>query len=326
MKVIFVIFSFFAVFFTACETDFNVNAEWEETAVVYGLLDAGRVLQQVKISKAFLGEMDAFQMAQYADSINYDPDELDVKIYRWNSNNIEDSVVLDEKRIIRDGEIFHDSIVVYEFANNEFIKKDFEYELVITNKNSNNVVSSRTEIVTGFNFDISDSFKFGFVSNFDEDVSPYIVEYSSASVKWGSNDNGKIYQLDLIFHYTENGLDDSLIFSQELVENTDNKISIEGEKFFNFLSLELNDTTFQGVREFVNLDLVMTVGSEDLETYIKVNKPITGITQQRPPFTNINNGIGLFSSRFTKFRYDFDLTSKSKKFLTSVDGLDRNFQ
>ena len=58
--------------FSACETDFDVNAEWEETTVVFGLLDASEgkdQLQKIKISKAFLGNMDAYQMAQYSDSI-----------------------------------------------------------------------------------------------------------------------------------------------------------------------------------------------------------------------------------------------------------------
>ena len=95
--------------------------------------------------------------------------------------------------------------------------------------------------------------------------------------------------------------------------------------FFSFLKLNLikDDTK---VRYFNSIDLVMTVGSEDLNTYIKVNKPITGIVQERPQFTNINNGIGLFSSRYTKVRYGFPLTSSSIDFLKSIDGLDRNFQ
>ena len=43
----------------------------------------------------------------------------------------------------------------------------------------------------------------------------------------------------------------------------------------------------------------MTVGSQDLKTYILVNKPSTSIVQERPQFTNIENGIGLFSSRYS---------------------------
>jgi hypothetical protein len=33
---------------------------------------------------------------------------------------------------------------------------------------------------------------------------------------------------------------------------------------------------------------------------MEVNEPFEGIVQERPSFTNINNGIGLFSSRFNK--------------------------
>jgi len=102
-------------------------------------------------------------------------------------------------------------------------------------------------------------------------------------------------------------------------------MKIEGKSFFNFLELNLTKDD-EVVRYFNGIDMLMTVGSEDLETYINVNKPITGIVQERPQFTNINNGIGLFSSRFTKIRLDYDLTSSTLDYLKSVDGLDRNFQ
>ena len=120
-------------------------------------------------------------------------------------------------------------------------------------------------------------------------------------------------------------MDKQLVFSQDLVSNNETKFTIEGGDFFNFLrvSLEKDNTK---ARYFNGIDLVMTVGSEDLETYINVNKPITGIVQERPYFTNINNGIGLFSSRFTQVSSSFPLTSSSLDFLKSIDGLDRNFQ
>jgi hypothetical protein len=40
MKNIYLILGVFTMLFSACETDFDVNAEWEETTVVFGLLDA----------------------------------------------------------------------------------------------------------------------------------------------------------------------------------------------------------------------------------------------------------------------------------------------
>ena len=131
--------------------------------------------------------------------------------------------------------------------------------------------------------------------------------------------------MDLVINYTENGVIKQLVFSQPLIDDKETKMRIEGESFFNFLRLniEKDDTK---VRYFNSIDLVMTVGSEDLDTYIKVNKPITGIVQERPHFTNVNNGIGLFSSRYTKIRQGLPLTPSSIDFLKSTDGLDRNFQ
>ena len=329
MKNIYLILGIFIMLFSACETDFDVNAEWEETTVIFGLLDASdqNQLQKIKISKAFLGNMDAYQMAQYSDSINYGVDELDVKIYKWNYNQIEDSVELIPMPTYRDGEIFYDSIIVYQFYNlNSFLQKGYEYELVVKNNMTGNLVSSRTEIVAGFDFDNifitkSKSFQFGLYTNND---------FSSSTITLDdSNDNGTIYQLDLIFHYTEimDGVytEDSLIYSLPLIDDTESKMKIEGNSFFNFLALNL-DKNQSIIRYFNDIDMIMTVGSEDLETYINVNKPITGIVQERPQFTNINNGIGLFSSRFKKNRFAYDLTSSTLDYLKSVDGLDRNFQ
>ena len=329
MKYIYLILVVFTMLFSACETDFDVNGEWEETTVVYGFLDASdeNPLQKIKISKAFLGEMDAYEMAQYTDSINFEIDELDVMIYKWGFSEIEDSVSLNAVPTIREGDIFNDSIVVYEFVNeNSFLQKGDEYELVVKNNNSGNIVSSRTEIVSGFDFDNifstkNKAFQFGLYNNED---------FSSSTITWeDANDNGKIYQLDLIINYTEtsgtNFVEKYLTYSLPLVDDSESKMKIEGNSFFNFLELNLSKDD-DVVRYFNGIDMLMTVGSVDLETYINVNKPITGIVQERPQFTNINNGIGLFSSRFTKIRLDYNLTSSTLDYLKSVDGLDRNFQ
>ena len=161
MKKIYLILSVFAIVFTACETDFDVNAAWKEITVVYGLLDAGdgKEVQQIKISKAFLGEMDALQMAQYADSINFDTNNLDVKIVRIKNNGIIDTVSLVAVPTIRDGDLFNDTIIIYEFVNDDFLKSDSEYELLIENKISGDVVSGHTELIGSFSFDLNNGYR-----------------------------------------------------------------------------------------------------------------------------------------------------------------------
>ena len=183
MKKIYLILSVFAIVFTACETDFDVNAKWEEVTVVYGLLDAGdeKKTQKIKINKAFLGKMDALQMAQYADSINFNEEDLDVKIIRIKNNGITDTIPLVASLIARNPGIFNDSIMIYTFENDNFLNSNSEYELVIKNKVSGNVVTSTTNIISGFKFDMPSSYQFGFVSNFTEGT-PSATEFSSSIV------------------------------------------------------------------------------------------------------------------------------------------------
>ena len=318
MKKIYLLLSLFLVIFTSCETDFDVNANWEEVTVVYGLLDdgQGQEEQQIKISKGFLGEMDASEMAQYADSINFDEGELAVKVIRIQNNGITDTIYLDEVLTVRDSGFFNESTMMYTFINNNFLNSNSEYELLIKNNITGNEVTSRTNIISNFNFkNLNSNFQFGFYNNGD---------YTSVDISWEKG-YGAIYQLDLVINYTENSEIKELVFSQDLVDDLESNISIEGERFFNFLSEEITKDNSKE-RYFNSIDLVMTVGSEDLDTYINVNRPISGIVQERPKFTNINNGIGLFSSRYTKIRYGFPLTSPSIEFLKSIDGLDRNFK
>ena len=326
MKKIYLIVGVFAVILTSCETDFDVNAEWEEVTVVYGLLDAGDEMktQQIKISKAFLGKMDALQMAQYADSINFEKGELAVKVIRVKNNGIRDTITLDEVPTLRNDGVFNDSIIVYTFENNNFLNSNSIYELLIKNNITGNEVSSTTNIISGFNFDMGAGFPFGFIETWIPG-NPSATKFSSTVVTWGnSNDNGVQYQIELIFNYNENDIAKNLIYTSSVLEET-NIFEFEGEKFFNFLKNELvKDPLIE--RKFLSIDLIMKVGSEDLKTYRIINEEITGIVQERPQFTNINNGIGLFSSRFTKTRKGFDIADRTIDYLVSIDGLDRNFQ
>ena len=324
MKKIYLLLCFFVLIFTSCDTDFDVNANWEEVTVVYGLLDSGigKETQQIKISKAFLGKMDALQMAQYADSINFDSGELAVKVIRLKNNGDSDTIILDEVPTTRSSGIFNNSIMMYTFENEDKFLSDklstsenYEYVLLVKNNITGNEVSSTTNIISGFSFD-RPNYKFAFRS-------PNTPEFSNTSIRWGnSTDNGQQYQIDLIFNYEENNIARSLIYTTSVLGGT-SQYEFDGEQFFNFLKNELKDTLV--TRQFIDIDLVMTVGSEDLKTYRLINEEITGIVLERPQFTNINNGIGLFSSRFTKKYIGLEFTTSTIEYLISIDGLDRNF-
>ena len=323
MKKIFIILSVIVVVVTSCETDFDVNAEWEETTVVYGLLDASTDTQYIKINKAYLGEGDAMMMAEYSDSINFNPNDLEVKLHKLGFNDTLISITLDTTLIDKEDGLFaNDNNIIYKAVTEAgFLTDNSRYAITIKNINSGNQVNSNTKIISNFSFaNFNSAYKFGFYNPSQPDTS----KFRSKTIEWDKVSNGVIYQLDIKFNYLENGELKYLVWSQPLVSFTGIQMNtkLEGAKFFNYLSNNLEDDVAV-TRKFINLDLIMTVGSEDLNTYIKVNEPITGIVQQRPQFTNINNGIGIFSSRYTHTEEDIGLTEDTKNYITDV--LDRNF-
>jgi hypothetical protein len=61
----------------------------------------------------------------------------------------------------------------------------------------------------------------------------------------------------------------------------------------------------------LNVQVNLYAGSDDFTTFIDVNEPSTGIIQERPEFTNIKNGLGLFSSRVIRVPLTRNLDNSS---------------
>jgi len=323
MKKKYLILSFFAIVFAACETDLDVNAEWEETTVVFGLLDAAKDIQFIKINKAFLGKASAELMASFSDSVNYMPTDLEVVLYKINSYDTIDFRVLKDSVIEKEDGLFSiENNIVYYFnspMNDNFLSSNRTYSLAIKNIKTGNFVSSTTEIVKGFNFSsgIPNSNKLTFYLD--------ALGFRFPRFEWSPiySPNAEIFQFNLRFHYIENEVEKELLWTQTALGSNDNILILSGEDFFQFLA---NNKAFSSdeKREFMSIDIEMTLGTQELKTYIAVNEPITGIVQERPQFTNISNGIGLFSSRYTKEYTGFKLHNDTENYI--IDELDLNFE
>ena len=182
-------------------------------------------------------------------------------------------------------------------------------------------VTSETEIINSFSFEsLNPSFEWGLYNGELADS----LRFRTKNIEWQNSNNGVIYQLDILINYLENGIVNSLSWSQPIVEYSSGNMSlkIKGDQFFQFLENNLDNNT---TKQFLNLDLVMTIGAQDLKTYIDVNQPFSGIVQERPVFSNIDNGVGLFSSRYT---YDdikgIELTNSTLNYM--INDLDLGFE
>ena len=322
---LFIIISLLA---SSCETDFDVNANWQEVTIVYGLIDPNEEIQLVKINKAYLGEGDAIQMSSISDSTNYNPSELKVTIYRikelsFNQYDTISSVLLHDTIIDKDDGIFStDNNIIYTFKKPvSFYNTNSFYSLEVINLSSGHKVTSQTEIIKDFSFEsLNSSFEWGLYNGDLADS----LKFRTKNIEWTKSNNGEIYQLDIIINYIENNDTINLVWSQPLIEYSSGNMTtkIKGDLFFQFLLNNLSNNT---TKQFISLDLLMTVGTDDLKTYINVNKPFSGIVQERPVFSNINNGIGLFSSRYS---YDeingIELTNNTINYM--INDLDLGFE
>ncbi|HTB32075.1 MAG TPA: hypothetical protein VK808_08625, partial [Bacteroidia bacterium] len=50
--------------------------------------------------------------------------------------------------------------------------------------------------------------------------------------------------------------------------------------------------------------IMFTSGSDDFNTYIQLSQPPLGINQDVPSFSDLENGVGLFTCRHTQTNYE----------------------
>lgn len=301
------------IFLSACSTDLDVVGDYKETMVVYGLLDQSQDTQYVKINKAFLGEGNALLYAQIKDSVQF-ANSLNVVLKRIKSGVQQgaDIPLSPNNTISKNSGVFYgpdQENAIY--STNATLYGDSEYRLVIKNNETGNTVSAQTSLISDFAFTApfsgSTAFNFVNVSNPDQ---PFTVEWNSAK-------NGKLYQLTVRLNYTDyldtnsdNIIDDSIAQTVDWVHGTQKSERLDGTQkmtnvfvgkdFLKYIGSQLAPYPNLHKRVAGNVELKVLVAGDDMNTFIEVNAPSTGIIQQKPEFTNITNGLGIFSSRYNK--------------------------
>ena len=286
------------ILFNGCSNDVDINASYELITVVYGLLDPNEDTTYLKINKAFLGEDNALIMAQIPDSSEF-IEKLDVRI--WPDDNPDnvyhfDTITITNKE---DGIFYNPNQIIYYSAFNP--EPDKKYKLRILYK-QNEITSECTTIAKFVSSDIS---KPGFAKaiGFDYDlINP---------VRWNKKDNAPRYDVTIRFHYKEiwEGSSDTVyrfIDWHNAIKKATSSPEVEslynGSVFFSALNFYVpyEDASQEAKvmhRYTGNTDFIVEAGGTTLNTYMEVNEPSNSIVQDRPEYTNIENGIGIFSSR-----------------------------
>lgn len=327
-----VLYVFLATLFIyGCETDFEVNAPYKEFMVIDGLLNANDSVQSIRISKAFLGVGNALVMAQQTDSINYG-DVLDVQLQRFFFNSVSQTILLTRsENNDKDTGVFARNYVLYK-TNQKILQDGSEYKLIVTNRQTGVVATSRTKIVDSLiagNIPGGDSIDFVAGGN-----APFIIRFTPGQ-------NAFYYEMIIRFNYREINPSTGLSTAHKVdwyfaspTALTSSEVIFSFYKNNLFATLGANipdkpgftrriDSLATGLRPF---EVIMLEGSEDLNTYIELQKPATGVVQERPLFTTIENGLGLFTSRYIKTVPRFPKQATIAAFDTSSALMNKNFQ
>lgn len=312
-----------ATLFNGCKTDVDVIAPYREMAVVYGLLDVSQPIQYVKINKVFLGKGDAYAMAQVPDSSNFNPDDMNIVMEKYSGSNFIESFPLFDT-IIPDanpGDFSKEKNIIY--ATRQPLQSDLTYKLKIENKKTGYKAEATTNIIKKIAIDAGGG-TFSFVGPDNK----YSI---GTNIKWTSQLNGKIYEVIFRFFYKEfkNG-NDTVIksidwaftpqYSASSLGGEDMKKTIKGEEFFVFLksvkSAYFSDNTVKRIAW--RGQTIITTAGEDFQIYKDLNAPYSSNFQEKPIYTNVQNGLGIFNTRMTT--YDIQKAFNSNTINEIVNG------
>ena len=310
-----------SLIFSSCSTDFELNAPYETIPVVYGLLDQSKDTQFVKINRSFLGYGNNVDYAAINDCTHFENVVAVLEEYNEFGNLI-DHDTLKELMVgnLQPGIFYEDSQKVYYLeTDNDSLKEENTYHLKVSVPDKGLNFDAETDLIKGTWL----NFKFQTIlylagSGFkvaDVDLATTEDGYLEQTLKWTTAERGKRYELMLRLHYTE--VYNDLSEQEKYLEwNLGRQISVSssggeemfkdvsGGSFFNFVETQLQnyeneDQVMKRVLGMDAIEIILTAGNEDLNTYMQVNEPVTGIVTERPIFTNVNNGIGIFASKYS---------------------------
>ncbi len=296
-----------AMFINSCTTDFDVTAEYKDITIVYGILSQNDTVHYIRINKAFLGEGNALEYAQNPDSSSYGAN-IDVTLEEVTEAGGSNMMTLDTITLSnRDsGTFYYPDNLVYTIKT--ALNPKSKYNLKIRNRKNGNEVTSSTKLVQ--NFSITKPTSGTKSLNFKKATT------SSQKFEWISAVNGRLYQPVIIFYFKETSAPgDTILRSVEWPLSSKKSTSLDGgdnmqvdylnAEFYNICNSKIpySDASKEDAvlgRKADHLELIFTVAGDDLSTYLDVSEPSTGVLMEKPEYSNITNGLGVFSARYRK--------------------------
>ena len=139
----------------------------------------------------------------------------------------------------------------------------------------------------------------------------YSILVATQKISFKSIKNAKVYDVVMRFHYSDSLSTTStpeLHYVDFNFNSVNGNITKIGEalyvdflanEFYTNLAREINKQTVPNLknRKALYMEYIIYAGAESLSDFLQVNAPSTTIAQDKPYYTNIKSGVGIFSSR-----------------------------
>lgn len=331
MKNFAILVAIFSVLLSACSTDFDVTADYEETTVVYGLMDASKDTQYIRISRGYISEdRSALEIALEADSIYYLANQLNVSIERVSDGAVFNFV--EDRSLPKDTGMFA-TVPHLIYMLPQRLSFTDAYRLRVENTVTGKLITGYTTMVDSFRLtQPSDVLAFPFTTSLVSKLpngNPQQVE-----VAFTAPEDGKVYDVAVRFYYRQwegavVGAGDTMfveyLFQKSLTSTTIGANNnpggqpliarYAGQDLLAFIGSELSvNPNITRMPLELPLEYVYYAGGQDFYDMLRSAQGESGITalEARPIYTNLDGGYGVFSSRYSKKRPQVGINPASK--------------
>lgn len=291
--------------FSGCETGIDVVAPADPTPVVYCILDQDSPVQYLKLSRSYLAK-DGSQPPEGPDSILF-ARATKVAVEEVINGQVTKRTFFTPVDVVRDSGFFpRNEHWVYQADFT--VKPETDYRLIIYIDEFDNIVYSSCYTVG--NFQIVNP-------RYPEVRYLHMLPDHNLSFYWTKSLNAAIYQLGFVMHYLEMNEDQSMekqmlipLKSIFYLQTSDNLFSypINSANFYEYLAGALPADPAV-LRKCLTIDAVIISGGEELGYYMRMQEG--GQTFSIMDYSNISNGIGIFSSKVLRRIDGFTLTEQS---------------
>ncbi|HBB91799.1 MAG TPA: hypothetical protein DC042_08785 [Bacteroidales bacterium] len=284
---------FFIATIQSCSTDFDINSDNLDTPIVYCILNTADSFQYLRLQKTYLIDQAALEFPPHPDSMVF-PGEVVVSLERWQNNEVKETIRFNPTTEIQKDTGFFptDKHLLYK-ASARILPKQL-YRLYIYLGSKEKVLYAETTTL-------------GSLTVVDPMPLPIrkisLYEGANYTCRWQPVEKAGVYQVVVRFKYLETlgGVtsEKTLIWPQGFSNPGSNieylSKDVSGARFMHVLEESL--VSKAGIERLaVGLDFQILSGGVELKYYVESTAPSEGALMEKPVYSNVTNGIGLFSS------------------------------